>query len=529
VAGKVTAIMLQNFMGYVDTDWIVFRPITLLFGRNSSGKSALIRAILLLRQSLQPEPKPLPTERQEELKAIERQREPLNFIADGGVDLGSFWQMIHAHTPFVDLPDQKNALRQMVFGFRCQIALDALKEIKQGLPATQETFVDLHLNYQLSKQNKSELSAVTLALSQVKDGKSLNLGVILQAELLDVNDRRGWYLSNHFQKHDDLYYTTDTKFLEDNPDDTRILWRPKIRIFTSSGFLPTVFVEGKTKITESIAAIFNQCCEAIRDWLSDKTLWHLEPIRSAPRRTYRPAELSRHKWDGSGESAVFDFIDSYDEQGETHKRINESFEHLTIGKKVQVLPLKPQTLPYSEATPSDFQIIVLKDDASRGVNLCDGGYGASQVLPVILKIWLSAGNTFGIVEEPELHLHPEAQANLADLFIASVNETRGDDDLPQRCFLLETHSETLFLRLRVELAKTAAGKADRRFTFRPEDFACYYVDRDQANGISTIEQMLFDMKGEYEHRPRGFVEFFGQDFKESMELKKAGMGGKGRK
>jgi len=52
----VEAIRLQNFMAFEDTGWVELRPITLLFGRNSSGKSALIRALLLLKQSLESPP-----------------------------------------------------------------------------------------------------------------------------------------------------------------------------------------------------------------------------------------------------------------------------------------------------------------------------------------------------------------------------------------------------------------------------------------------------------------------------------------
>ncbi len=48
----VEAFRIQNFMGFEDSGWIELRPITLLFGRNSSGKSAILRALLLLRQSL---------------------------------------------------------------------------------------------------------------------------------------------------------------------------------------------------------------------------------------------------------------------------------------------------------------------------------------------------------------------------------------------------------------------------------------------------------------------------------------------
>ena len=48
----VDAFRLKNFMAFRDTGWIELRAITLLFGRNSSGKSAIIRALRLLKQSL---------------------------------------------------------------------------------------------------------------------------------------------------------------------------------------------------------------------------------------------------------------------------------------------------------------------------------------------------------------------------------------------------------------------------------------------------------------------------------------------
>lgn len=48
----IEAFRLQNFMGFKDSDWIKLEKITLLFGRNSAGKSTIFKALLLLRQSL---------------------------------------------------------------------------------------------------------------------------------------------------------------------------------------------------------------------------------------------------------------------------------------------------------------------------------------------------------------------------------------------------------------------------------------------------------------------------------------------
>jgi predicted ATPase len=77
----VTAFRVQNFMGFEDSGWIELRPITLLFGRNSSGKSALIRALLLLRQSLDSSP----------------DSGALLFVKDDGYDFGDYREIVRDH------------------------------------------------------------------------------------------------------------------------------------------------------------------------------------------------------------------------------------------------------------------------------------------------------------------------------------------------------------------------------------------------------------------------------------------------
>ena len=90
---SLEAFRLQNFMGFADTDWIKLRPITLLFGRNSTGKSAILRALLLLRQSLSSLP----------------EDGPFLFVADDGFDFGSYQ----------DLVRDRNMDYEMSFWFRC--------------------------------------------------------------------------------------------------------------------------------------------------------------------------------------------------------------------------------------------------------------------------------------------------------------------------------------------------------------------------------------------------------------------------
>jgi predicted ATPase len=75
----VTAIGLRNFMAFRDSKWLELRKLTLLLGRNSSGKTSLIRALRLLKQSLE----------------TNDPDQPLQFVVDGGLDAGSFDAVIH--------------------------------------------------------------------------------------------------------------------------------------------------------------------------------------------------------------------------------------------------------------------------------------------------------------------------------------------------------------------------------------------------------------------------------------------------
>ena len=79
-------------------------------------------------------------------------------------------------------------------------------------------------------------------------------------------------------------------------------------------------------------------------------------------------------------------------------------------------------IPYSvdKQFNEDFEIaqLILIDKNDQRISITDVGYGVGQVLPVILTSMLLT-NSLIIIEQPELHLHPKLQANLANLFIKS--------------------------------------------------------------------------------------------------------------
>lgn len=131
------------------------------------------------------------------------------------------------------------------------------------------------------------------------------------------------------------------------------------------------------------------------------------------------------------------------------------------------------------------------------VALCDVGFGISQVLPVLTLAYASHDDLIAI-EQPEIHLHPALQAELADVFIESALGDR------QNIFILETHSEHVILRLLRRIRETTNGELPRGLqSLRPKDLQILYA-RPEGTG-SRIMELSVDTEGEFvDEWPDGF-------------------------
>lgn len=136
----------------------------------------------------------------------------------------------------------------------------------------------------------------------------------------------------------------------------------------------------------------------------------------------------------------------------------------------------------------------------ESTNLKDVGVGVSQVLPVIVAALHAAPGHIVIVEEPESHLHPLAEAQLAELF-AKVSAERGVQ------FILETHSEHLFRRMQTLLAKQ---QVDR------DQVAMYFVEREGL--AAKLRELVPNEFGAITNWPD---KFFGDSIGETREQAKA--------
>lgn len=138
------------------------------------------------------------------------------------------------------------------------------------------------------------------------------------------------------------------------------------------------------------------------------------------------------------------------------------------------------------------------------LDITDVGFGISQILPIIVQGFLSFGGSLTMVEQPEIHLHPKMQAELADLFIDIVNRK---SDSPkksqkksvsnQKYLLIETHSEYLLKRLMRRINEKVITS---------DQVAVYFIEppKEEGHPASIIEKEI-SKEGFFEW-PKDFYE-----------------------
>lgn len=143
---------------------------------------------------------------------------------------------------------------------------------------------------------------------------------------------------------------------------------------------------------------------------------------------------------------------------------------------------------------------IIDERANISVSLRDVGVGISQVLPVLVNSY-SKENSVSAIEQPELHLHPKLQSELADVFI---NTALGE----KKTFLIETHSEHLLLRIMRRIRETTNNKLpDGIKAIKAKDVQVLFVMPSQNGEGSIIKQIALDEEGEMiDNWPGGFFE-----------------------
>ena len=205
---------------------------------------------------------------------------------------------------------------------------------------------------------------------------------------------------------------------------------------------------------------------------------YLGPLREHPR--------PRYTWDG-------DHPKSIGQEGE------KAIPALLSGR-IRRLPIDEQILSWLQrlelidsydlrpvsGAGRDYEFLVKKYKGGPDVRLTDIGFGVSQVLPVLILCYYAPEGSILILEQPEAHLHPKVQTELADVLIDVVKNRNLQ-------IILESHSEYLLSRLQRRIAEKKIAAADTALYF------CEIKD-----GTSEIEQLNVDEYGNIRNWPQDF-------------------------
>ena len=217
--------------------------------------------------------------------------------------------------------------------------------------------------------------------------------------------------------------------------------------------------------------------------LFDNDFNFVSSFRLSPERTYYQKTKAALKVDKFGDNAIDQILEW--ENSKSKKRI-------VLMKALRTLELAHE-LKSQKYSGGRFDIRVVPADSDLPSSLCDVGFGVSQFLPILVAdIQLDKGSTL-MVSQPEIHLHPSVQANLADYFSNQTSEF-------EKRYILETHSEYLINRFRLLVAK---GK------LKEEDVSVYYLG--WKAGKPTPYRIIFKKNGQISGAPKEFFSTYMMD------------------
>ena len=234
-------------------------------------------------------------------------------------------------------------------------------------------------------------------------------------------------------------------------------------------------------------------------------IYHLGPLREAPKRQYgwagsRPTDVGRQG--GQVVEAILAARAAGDKLNLKKGGKRLPFEEIVAHWLKELGLIEEFRIEEIGEGSNLYRAWVRLDRHSPEALITDVGFGISQVLPAIVLLnYVPEGSTV-ILEQPEIHLHPGVQANLADLLIHAAMY-RGVQ------VILESHSEHLLRRLQRRIAEEAVSAEMARLYFCSID-----------KGHSKLAPLKLNELGHIENWPE---KFFGDEFGEIAAIHSAAL------
>lgn len=555
---RLTRIEIENFKGIRSRQQVELRPITLLFGPNSAGKSTVIHALHYLREILE-----------------RGNVDPDRTIAGGLIDLGGFPSLVHNHE--LDRPVWLKATLDLTD----DQGVDELK-LNGGGSFAESLFAELQVRYLLGESQEyrdyaivqevavevevrwSELAEmpyvarlavdldgepVAAIVSPPQEGRAqlteFNFAHPLLAQaalpLEDDDDSGGSDVSSPLE---DVVRALAPEAMADVAAGIpgSLL---RVAVGTEFGALPSLDSdlalslrdpkvskaewESRTPRVNGLRSLLSELilgpARIARNQLQRMT--YVGPLREVPERGYRPqATPDEARW--ARGLAAWDLLQR-DRDGSLMRNVNEWLAdtgRLHAACQLERAEFKEVSVPgamhrlferglneddigelqelYS-GLPTRVEVVLRDLDSGVLVAPADVGVGISQLVPVVVAS-LRAKAGIVAIEQPELHVHPAIQVGMGDLFIRAVAGDRPGWSADNMALVIETHSEHIILRLLRRIRETTDDELPPGVTgIEPDDLSVVYAENGD-DGV-RLKALRVDPEGDFIDRwPRGFFE-----------------------
>ena len=257
--------------------------------------------------------------------------------------------------------------------------------------------------------------------------------------------------------------------------------------------------KSKNSVSRYIVFLLNEAYNIVADNFENKNINYVSPLRAHPQRYYLldEANINTSLNTQSGTSLA----EILKKNTQINSRVNTWLKK--FGLKVTVKEFKDII----------HNIKIHQNDLD--LDITDVGFGISQVLPILVQGFMSNNRSLTLIEQPEIHLHPKMQADLADLFIDIVKLAADKKGKIKKSLLIETHSEYLLKRLRRRISE---GKLSSK------DIAIYFIEpRDKDNKDSAlIKNIEISKDGSFEWPKDFYITEFEDDMTYFQNLSKKG-------
>jgi hypothetical protein len=241
------------------------------------------------------------------------------------------------------------------------------------------------------------------------------------------------------------------------------------------------------EVIQEARLAFNRHCQRVT---------YITPVRASAQRYYRRQGLALREIDSQGENVAM-IIDSM--SNSERKELAEWMEGF-FGCYVATASSQghiSMTISRSSNLGEEFSY-----------NLADTGFGFSQMIPILLQLWLQCKkrrqherpSLYGdlrvvVIEQPELHLHPRLQSKLADLFLSMLNISK-QNKIRLR-IIIETHSEHIINRIGALIGQSGADR---------EDVNIVIFEKSDFSSATSVRSTSYDDDGLIDNWPYGFFD-----------------------